>query len=73
MPWTNVPTYVVAQVTGAFVSVASANLMCGEPLFAASMLAAQLLGAVAATAPFKWLVPGLPKTAPDMVLPMQEM
>ncbi|MEO8099090.1 MAG: MIP/aquaporin family protein [Acidobacteriota bacterium] len=36
MRWSEVPGYIVAQVVGAFVGVASAHLMFGEPLFAAS-------------------------------------
>jgi glycerol uptake facilitator-like aquaporin len=36
LPWGEVPGYVVAQVVGAVLGVASAHLMFGEPLFAAS-------------------------------------
>lgn len=36
MRWSAVPGYIIAQVTGAFAGVASAHLMFGEPLFAAS-------------------------------------
>lgn len=36
MPWGEVPGYVMAQVAGAFGGVASAHVMFGEPLFAAS-------------------------------------
>src|SRR3984885_6932205 len=35
-PWREVPGYVTAQLCGAFVGVAAANLMFGEPLFSAS-------------------------------------
>lgn len=35
-PWRSVPAYVVAQVVGAFVGVAVAHVMFGEPLFSAS-------------------------------------
>jgi glycerol uptake facilitator-like aquaporin len=34
--WRHVPGYIVAQSVGAFVGVASAHLMFGEPMFAAS-------------------------------------
>src|SRR5207302_3384730 len=34
--WPDVPAYVVAQVIGAFVGVAAAHLMFGEPIFFAS-------------------------------------
>ena len=36
LPWARVPGYVLVQIVGAFVGVASAHLMFGEPLFAAS-------------------------------------
>src|SRR5262249_27886411 len=36
LPWRDVPLYLVAQVAGAFVGVAVAHLMFGEPLFFAS-------------------------------------
>ena len=36
MPWRDVPSYVAAQIVGAFVGVAVAHLMFGEPIFAAS-------------------------------------
>lgn len=36
MPWREVPTYVVAQVVGAFAGVAAAHAMFEEPVFAAS-------------------------------------
>jgi glycerol uptake facilitator-like aquaporin len=35
-PWREAPAYIVAQVVGAFVGVAVANLMFDEPVFAAS-------------------------------------
>lgn len=34
--WRHVPAYVLAQIIGAFTGVASAHLMFGEPIFAAS-------------------------------------
>jgi len=36
MPWREVPAYITAQVIGAFLGVATAHLMFGEPLFFAS-------------------------------------
>jgi glycerol uptake facilitator-like aquaporin len=36
LPWRQVPTYVAAQVVGAFAGVAAAHLMFGEPIFSAS-------------------------------------
>jgi glycerol uptake facilitator-like aquaporin len=152
LPWRNVPAYVMAQVIGAFVGVAVAHLMFGEPVFSAShrdrsgaaqlfsefvatfgllsviwgcvrqrpdavpfavgayitaaywftsstsfanpavtiaraasdtfagirpadapgFILAQLLGAAAATALFRWLVPSFPKDAPSVLLPHPE-
>jgi glycerol uptake facilitator-like aquaporin len=34
--WRHVPAYIAAQIGGAFIGVASAHLMFGEPIFAAS-------------------------------------
>lgn len=52
-PWSDVPTYVVAQVGGALLGVAVAHGMFGEPVFAASEHvrsgAAQLLSEFVAT------------------------
>jgi glycerol uptake facilitator-like aquaporin len=36
LPWREVPVYLVAQMVGAFVGVAAAHLMFGEPVFFAS-------------------------------------
>jgi glycerol uptake facilitator-like aquaporin len=36
LPWSDVPLYIFAQTAGAFAGVASAHVMFGEPLFAAS-------------------------------------
>ena len=36
MPWREVPAYVLAQMAGAFLGVAAANVMFGYPLFFAS-------------------------------------
>jgi glycerol uptake facilitator-like aquaporin len=150
--WRDVPGYVVAQISGAFVGVAIAHLMFGEPIFFAShrdrsgaaqclsefvatfgllatiwgvsrrrgsdapfavgayitaaywftsstsfanpavtlaraasdtfagirpldvpaFVAAQLAGAAAATLLFRWLVPSLPQSAGEVVLPRTE-
>lgn len=52
-PWSDVPTYVVAQVVGALLGVAVAHGMFGEPVFAASQHVrsggAQLLSEFVAT------------------------
>lgn len=152
LPWREVPVYAVAQVAGAFVGVAVAHVMFGEPVFFASehersgvaqlvsefvatfgllatiwgtlrtrasavpfavgayitaaywftsstsfanpavtlaraasntfagirpvdvpgFIAAQLVGATAATALFSWLVPGLRKVADRVVEPRQQ-
>ena len=149
LAWREVPSYVVAQVVGAFAGVAAAHTMFGLPLFSASrhgraggaqlfsefvatfgllsviwgcarlrsaavpfavaayitaaywftastsfanpavtlaraasdtfagirpsdapgFVAAQLAGAAAATLLFRWLVPALPASAPDVVVP----
>src|SRR5256885_7010108 len=37
LPWREVPPYIVLQLLGAFAGVAAAHLMCGEPLFFASL------------------------------------
>ena len=39
-----------------------------RPADAPGFIVAQLLGAGAATGLFKWLIPGLPKAAPDVVV-----
>ena len=36
MPWREVPSYIAAQLAGAFLGVAAAHLMFGEPIFTAS-------------------------------------
>ncbi|MES2490776.1 MAG: MIP/aquaporin family protein [Pseudomonadota bacterium] len=149
LPWREVPIYVLAQIIGAFVGVAAAHLMFGEPVYSASLheragaaqafsefvatfgllsviwgcarsrssmvpfavagyivgaywftastsfanpavtlaraatntfsgiqpadaplfIAAQLVGAFAATAIFRWLIPSLPTTASNVVVP----
>jgi len=40
-----------------------------RPVDVLGFIAAQLLGAAAATALFRWLVPALPATAPDILVP----
>jgi glycerol uptake facilitator-like aquaporin len=69
LAWRDAPHYIAAQTLGAFTGVAVAHLMFGEPLFFAShkvraggahapgFVVAQLLGAVAATLLFRWLIP----------------
>ena len=37
LPWGEVPAYVLAQISGAFIGVAVAHLMFGEPLYSASL------------------------------------
>jgi glycerol uptake facilitator-like aquaporin len=37
LPWSEVPVYLAAQISGAFAGVASAHLMFGMPLFSASV------------------------------------
>jgi glycerol uptake facilitator-like aquaporin len=149
LPWREVPTYLAAQIAGAFLGVAVAHLMFNEPVFSASrhvrsggallfsefvatfgllsviwgcarlrssavpfavgayitaaywftastsfanpavtlaraasdtfagirptdapgFIVAQLVGAAAATALFRWLVPSLPKSADKVVVP----
>jgi glycerol uptake facilitator-like aquaporin len=151
LPWRDVPGYLLGQVSGAFLGVAAAHLMFGEPVFSASrhvrsggaqlfsefvatfgllcliwgcarmrsaavpfavgayitgaywftastsfanpavtlaraasdtfagirptgapgFIAAQFLGAAAATVLFRWLVPALPEAADSVVLPHQ--
>jgi len=43
-----------------------------RPTDAPGFMAAQLAGALAATFLFRWLVPGLKKAAPDVVVPHGE-
>ncbi|MEW5771579.1 MAG: MIP/aquaporin family protein [Pseudomonadota bacterium] len=43
-----------------------------RPVDTPAFIAAQLLGAFAATALFRWLIPTLPKRAPDVILPHPE-
>jgi glycerol uptake facilitator-like aquaporin len=49
---------------------ALSNTFAGiRPIDAPGFIAAQLLGAAAATVLFRWLVPDLPRAAPDVVVP----
>jgi len=49
---------------------AATDTFCGiRPTDVPSFIAAQLLGAAAATALFRWLVPALPVIAPDILAP----
>ena len=49
---------------------AASNTFAGiRPVDAPGFIGAQLVGAVAATALFRWLVPALPKVAPDVLVP----
>jgi glycerol uptake facilitator-like aquaporin len=43
-----------------------------RPIDTPGFIAAQLVGAMAATALFRWLVPSLPKDAPEVVVPHNE-
>lgn len=82
----SVPTAVAAYITAAYWFTASTsfanpavtlarsvtNTFTGiQPSDAPMFIAAQLLGAAAATALFRWLVPSLPKHASDVVVPHQ--
>jgi len=49
---------------------AASNSFAGiRPVDAPAFIVAQLVGAVCATALFRWLVPSLPRTAPQVVVP----
>lgn len=49
---------------------AATNTFSGiRPIDVPGFIAAQLIGAAAATALFRWLVPSLPSVAPDIVVP----
>ena len=77
--WTDVPVYVTAAIwftsSTAFANpaVTVARILTDTftgiaPADAAAFVLAQLVGAVAATLLFRWLVPGLPSLADDAVL-----
>ncbi|HEU5193141.1 MAG TPA: MIP/aquaporin family protein [Methylomirabilota bacterium] len=78
-----VPFVVAAYITAAYWFTASTSFAnpavtlaraCSDtfagirPADAPGFIVAQLLGAAAATALFRWLVPALPKSAPDVVV-----
>jgi glycerol uptake facilitator-like aquaporin len=44
-----------------------------RPVDAPGFIVAQLVGAAAATALFRWLVPSLPRDAKDVMLPHEEI
>lgn len=61
----HVPGYIVAQ---AALPVHSSTLFAIRPADTPGFVAAQLVGAFAATILFKWLLPSLPKQARDIVV-----
>jgi len=71
LPWREVPCYVVAQVFGAFVGVATAHLMFEEALFSASEHvrsgAAELLGEFVATFGLLAVIAGCARSRPTAV------
>jgi glycerol uptake facilitator-like aquaporin len=70
-PWSEVPAYVLAQVSGAFAGVATAHLMFGAPLFSASQHvrggAAQGLSEFVATFGLLATICGCSRTRPQVV------
>lgn len=71
LPWRMVPPYVTAQVIGAFIGVAVAHLMFGEPVFSASLRdrsgAAQLFSEFVATFGLLSVIWGCVRQRPDAV------
>jgi glycerol uptake facilitator-like aquaporin len=71
LPWREVPTYVTAQVIGAFIGVAIAHLMFSEPVFSASHRdrsgAAQLFSEFVATFGLLSVIWGCVRQRPDAV------
>jgi glycerol uptake facilitator-like aquaporin len=69
LPWSSVPGYIAAQISGAFAGVALAHVMFGEPLFFASQHersgVAQLVGEVVATAGLLGTIFGCSKRNPE--------
>jgi glycerol uptake facilitator-like aquaporin len=59
LAWREVPSYIIAQIVGAFVGVALANMMFELPVFFASQHVRH----------FRWLVPSLPQTAEAVIMP----
>jgi glycerol uptake facilitator-like aquaporin len=52
---------------------AATNTFAGiRPTDTPAFIAAQLVGAAAATALFRWLVPALPQAAPDVIVPHEQ-
>jgi glycerol uptake facilitator-like aquaporin len=71
LPWLEVPAYVIAQTGGAFLGVAVAHVMFGEPLFFASEHVrsgtAQLVSEFVATFGLLAVIWGSVRRTPDMV------
>jgi glycerol uptake facilitator-like aquaporin len=71
LPWRDVPVYLLAQVAGAFVGVAGAHTMFGEPLFFASTHVreggAQLVSEFVATFGLLATIWGTVRTRPSVV------
>jgi glycerol uptake facilitator-like aquaporin len=71
LPWREVPAYVTAQVIGAFIGVAVAHLMFGEPMFSALLRdrsgAAQLFSEFVATFGLMSVIWGCVRQRPDTV------
>lgn len=71
MPWTAVPAYIVAQIIGALVGAAIANVMFGDPVFFASQHSragpAQALGEAVATFGLLATIWGCSRRAPQLV------
>jgi glycerol uptake facilitator-like aquaporin len=69
--WDEVPAYVAAQITGAFLGVAVAHLMFGLPIFFASHHArhgaAQLLSEFVATFGLLSVIEGCSRSRPDAI------
>lgn len=71
MPWSAVPTYIIAQVGGALAGTAAANLMFGDPIFFAShharFGAGQVLGEFVATFGLVATIWGCARRTPRLV------
>lgn len=71
LPWRDVPTYVAAQLAGAFAGVATAHLMFQKPLFFASQHArngnSQLWSEFVATFGLLAVIQGCSRTRPNML------
>jgi glycerol uptake facilitator-like aquaporin len=69
--WRDVPAYVLAQVSGAFVGVAVAHLMFGEPLFSVSQHirtgSAQVFSEFVATFGLLFVILGCARSRPNFV------